>query len=145
MKTLFAKISAFIADTSPKVKAGLIWGVLATLAIGWLNSVTPADLAWAGPAEPLLFSAIPILVGQIAAWIKSDPLRAEGAASLAAKAAAAAGDVSAAAANVTTSTPVASTTAVANGPGTVVQSEVVAPASVVVQDSAPAPEQHPVL
>jgi hypothetical protein len=141
---IFSKISAFVAATSPKVKAGLIWGVLATLAIGWLNSVTPADLAWAGAAEPLLFSAIPIVVGQIAAWIKTDPLRVEGAASLAAKAAAAADSASAVAGNVVASTPVASTTAVSTGPGTVVQSEVVAPASVVVQDSSPAPEQHPV-
>jgi hypothetical protein len=127
MNTLFAKLAAFIGDISPKVKAGLVWGALATLAIGWLNSVTPADLAWAGPAEPLLFSAIPIIVGQLAAWIKNDPLRAEGAASLAEKAARAA--EAAAASNIVTSTPVASTTAVSTGPGTVAQSEAVTPAA----------------
>jgi hypothetical protein len=131
VSSFISKITSFIGRVSPKVKAGLIWGALATLGIGWLNSVTPADLAWAGPAEPLLFSAIPILIGQIAAWIKEDPLRTEGAASLAAKAARTADD--AAAANVTASTPVASTSAVSTGPGTVVQSETVTPAIVAVQ------------
>jgi hypothetical protein len=131
VNSFISKITSFVGRVSPKVKAGLIWGALATLGIGWLNSVTPADLAWAGPAEPLLFSAIPILIGQIAAWIKEDPLRTEGAASLAAKAAKTADD--AATANVTASTPVASTSAVSTGPGTVVQSETVTPAIVAVQ------------
>lgn len=78
MKTLLAKLVAFVGDISPKVKAGLNWGILATLAIALLNAVTPAMLAWSGPFEPVLFSAIPILVGQLAAWSKSDPLRDAG-------------------------------------------------------------------
>jgi hypothetical protein len=134
VNSFISKITSFVGRVSPKVKAGLIWGALATLGIGWLNSVTPADLAWAGPAEPLLFSAIPILIGQIAAWIKEDPLRTEGAASLAAKAAKAADDAATTTiAGVTVSTPVASTSAVSTGPGTVVQSETVTPAIVAVQ------------
>jgi hypothetical protein len=78
MKTLFAKLAAFVGDISPKVKAGLNWGILSTLAIALLNTITPDMLSWSGPFEPVLFSAIPILVGQIAAWSKSDPLRDAG-------------------------------------------------------------------
>lgn len=97
MNKVFASLAKFVGDISPKLKASLVWGALATLAIGWLNSVTPEDLTWAGPAEPLLFSSIPIVVGAIAAWVKADPLRAEGAASLAAKAEKAAAEAEAAA------------------------------------------------
>ena len=85
-----AAISSFIGGISPKNKAGLNWAALAGLVVWGLNLVTPEMLTWAGPYAPLLFAAIPIVSGQVAAWVKTDPLRDEGKASLAAKAAAAA-------------------------------------------------------
>jgi hypothetical protein len=78
VKTLFAKLAAFIGDISPKVKAGLNWGALAGLVIFGADKVTPDMLSWAGPYEPVLFSAIPIVAGQVAAWLKGDPLREAG-------------------------------------------------------------------
>jgi hypothetical protein len=78
MNSLLVKLAAFFGDISPKVKAGLNWGVLATLAVALLNAITPDMLTWAGPYQPVLFAAIPILAGQIGAWAKSDPLRDAG-------------------------------------------------------------------
>lgn len=85
---ILSKLAAFVGGISPKNKAGLNWATLAGLVVWGLNLVTPEMLTWAGPYAPLLFAAVPIVSGQIAAWVKTDPLREEGKASLAAKAAA---------------------------------------------------------
>jgi hypothetical protein len=84
----FKAFAAFVAAISPKVKGGLIWGTLATLAVAFLSAITPGQLAWAGPWAPVLFSAIPLLTAQIAAWTKTDPLRVKGQQALAAEQAA---------------------------------------------------------
>lgn len=83
MKTLFAKLAAFVADVSPKVKAALNWGALASLALAFLNSVTPGDLAFLGKFEPLAWALIPIVIAAVAAWAKTDSVREAGKAALA--------------------------------------------------------------
>ncbi|BCT75527.1 hypothetical protein SCMU_13690 [Sinomonas cyclohexanicum] len=78
MSALLDAVSAFVADISPKVKSGTAWGSIATLAVAFLGTVTPSMLTWSGPFEPLIIAAIPLVIAQIAAWSKTDPLRAAG-------------------------------------------------------------------
>lgn len=83
MTALFSKLAAFVGGVSPKVKAGLNWGVLASLALAFLNSITPEMLAPLGKWEPLAWALVPILIAGVAAWVKTDDLREAGKAALA--------------------------------------------------------------
>jgi hypothetical protein len=60
---------------SPKVSAGINWGIIATLAIGVLTSVTPDMLAGLGPYQPMVFVLIGSGVTALRAYLKADPLR----------------------------------------------------------------------
>lgn len=88
MSNVVSAVTGFVGNTSPKVKAGLNWGTLAALVLALSDMVTPDMFAWAGPYQTLLFSAVPLVAGQVAAWLKTDPLRVAGAAVKAAQAAA---------------------------------------------------------
>lgn len=74
----FKWLVAFVGNMSPKVKAGLNWGTIAGLVAALADLITPSTFSWAGPLQPLLFSLAPLVIGQVAAWIKTDPFRAAG-------------------------------------------------------------------
>lgn len=74
---------AFVSDVSPKVKAGLNWGTLAALVAALTDLITPETFAWAGPLQPLLFALAPLVIAQVAAWVKTDPFREAGKATVA--------------------------------------------------------------
>jgi hypothetical protein len=64
---------------SPKVTAGINWGIIATLAIGVLTSITPDMLAGLGAYQSMVFVLIGSGVTALRAYLKSDPLRDAGA------------------------------------------------------------------
>lgn len=65
---------------SPKVKAGINWGVIATLAVTILSTITPDMLEGLGVYAPLVYGAIGTGTAALAGFLKSDPLRDAGAA-----------------------------------------------------------------
>lgn len=83
MSSIAQWLSAALADVSPKVKAGLNWGVIASLVLSLLNSITPEMLAPLGKYEPLVWALIPVVAAGVAAWAKTDQLRDAGKAALA--------------------------------------------------------------
>jgi hypothetical protein len=60
---------------SPKVSAGINWGIIATLAIGVLTSVTPDMLAGLGPYQSMVYVLVGSGVTALRAYLKADPLR----------------------------------------------------------------------
>jgi hypothetical protein len=67
---------------SPKVTAGINWGIIATLAIGVLTSVTPDMLSGLGAYQSMVFVLIGSGVTALRAYLKADPLRDAGAAAV---------------------------------------------------------------
>jgi hypothetical protein len=63
---------------SPKVKAGLNWGVIATLLVTILSTITPDMLHGLGVYAPLVYGAIGTGTAVLAGYLKSDPLRDAG-------------------------------------------------------------------
>jgi hypothetical protein len=64
---------------SPKVSAGINWGIIATLAVGVLTSITPDMLAGLGPYQSMVFVLIGAGITALRAYLKPDPLRDIGA------------------------------------------------------------------
>lgn len=60
---------------SPKIKSGLNWGVIVTLLVTILSTITPDMLAGLGPYAPLVYGAIGTGSAVLAGYLKSDPLR----------------------------------------------------------------------
>lgn len=61
---------------SPKVWAGLITGFAIAAIGGIIASVTPDTFAFLGAWGPIIYSLVTIGGAQLAAYLKSDPLRA---------------------------------------------------------------------
>lgn len=64
---------------SPKVSAGINWGIIATLAVGVLTSITPDMLAGLGPYQSMVFVLVGAGITALRAYLKPDPLRDVGA------------------------------------------------------------------
>lgn len=60
---------------SPKIKSGLNWGVIVTLLVTILSTITPDMLTGLGPYAPLVYGAIGTGSAVLAGYLKSDPLR----------------------------------------------------------------------
>lgn len=65
---------------SPKVTSGLNWGVIATLLVTILSTITPDMLYGLGVYAPLVYGAVGTGTAVLAAYLKTDPLREAGAA-----------------------------------------------------------------
>jgi hypothetical protein len=63
---------------SPKVTAGINWGIIATLAVGVLTSVTPDMLSGLGPYQSMVFVLIGSAITALRAYLTADPLRDAG-------------------------------------------------------------------
>lgn len=60
---------------SPKIKSGLNWGVIVTLLVTILSTITPDMLTGLGPYAPLVYGAIGTGSAVLAGYLKTDPLR----------------------------------------------------------------------
>lgn len=61
---------------SPKITSGLNWGVIVTLLVTILSTITPDMLTSLGPYAPLVYGAIGTGSAVLAGYLKTDPLRA---------------------------------------------------------------------
>jgi hypothetical protein len=106
---------------SPKVIVGVVVGILFTSLASNVTALTPDMFDFLGPWKLFVFGVLLTAIKAVAEYYKADPLRIPVDPPSA--------DQSAPASNVVNSTPVASTTAVATGPGSAVQSEATPPAA----------------
>lgn len=65
---------------SPKVWAGLLTGLIVAAIGGIVAAVTPDTFAFLGAWGPIIYSLVTIGGAQLAAFLKTDPLRATSAA-----------------------------------------------------------------
>lgn len=65
---------------SPKLKSGVLWGVLSLFAMAVLTAITPEMLAPLGAFAGMVQAVIATAVSLLAVYLKTDPLRALGAA-----------------------------------------------------------------
>jgi len=63
---------------SPKVTAGINWGIIATLAVGVLTSVTPDMLSGLGAYQSMVFVLVGSAITALRAYLTADPLRDAG-------------------------------------------------------------------
>jgi hypothetical protein len=111
---------------SPKVIVGVVVGILFTSLASNVTALTPDMFDFLGPWKLFVFGVLLTLIKAIAEYYKADPLRIPVAPPSSGQ--------SAPASNTVASTPVASTTAVATGPGSAIQSEATPPAPVYSND-----------